>query len=339
MSRKVRTELLSVTPVMAAEWLDTCMYARQRRRADWHVQRLTIEVEKDRFIEGSQIHFAVLNGVLHLLNGQHTLSAIVKSGIPVLLSILYTTVENEDEMGRIYGRHDRHRGRRPSEAFQGLGLAERFGLQPPEVDAFGSAIRYILNGYRRLSVMTNVEVSSSPDIAVETMAEWQDTARLYFECARDAGYGLKQKYRLAAVVAVGLATFRFEPARDRAADFWIGATKDDGLHRGDPRKALNDYLRGSSAKGANPVNFMRHVASAWNRWFDNGKLAVAKAGDTGLIGVTIKGTPYEALSPKTMRPAAELPKMPEVQGELAEALESMTPKQRGNALARLEASA
>ena len=339
MSRKVRSELLTVTPTMAAEWLDSCMYKRQRRRADWQVQRLTIEVEKHRFIEGSQIHFGVLNGSYHLLNGQHTLSAIVKSGLPVLLSVLYTTVDTEEELGLIYGRHDRQRSRKPTEAFHGLGLAEKFSLQPPEIDAFGSAIRYVLSGYRRLSVMTNVEVSASTDLAVEMMTQWQDAARLYFECARDAGHGLKQKYRLTPVVAIAIATFHYEPAKEKAADFWSIAAKDDGLHRGDPRKALNDYLRSQSAKGANPVNFMRHVASAWNRWFEKGKLSAVKPGDAGLVGVTIKGTPFEALHPKTQRPAPEQPPAMEVQGELAEALEDMTPRQRGNALARIEASA
>lgn len=54
------SEALIVTPCMAEDWLGHAVYEKQRRRAEWHVRRLAVEMERGRFIKGTQIHFGVL---------------------------------------------------------------------------------------------------------------------------------------------------------------------------------------------------------------------------------------------------------------------------------------
>lgn len=315
-----KNELVLVTPAIAEGWLNHANYERQRKRADWQVQRLAMEMEAGRFIVGSQIHFGVLNGRLKLVNGQHTLAAIVKSGVPIELTVLYTTVADEKELGQLYGRHDRHRGRTPHDGFLGMGLSAEIGLEEVEVNAFAPALKWILTGFRRPSVSNHPELGSL-DYMAEEMTKWGVHARIYFDCVRDARHGMKAAYRRAPVVAVGIATVRYK--KDRAREFWSGAVADDGLHKLDPRRALNQFLAQNSSGYGDPVIYMRNIAGAWNKFYENGELQFLRPGDSGKVGVTIRGTPFKAAKLKSavnVGPAdiADPPSPRPTQGELGE---------------------
>lgn len=288
-----RSELITVTPQMARGWLEHNNYERQRRRAEWQVDRLVIEMRKERFLPGTQIHFGVLGGQMKLLNGQHTLAAVAKSGLPQSLNVLYTPVETDAELGILYGRHDRGRGRTPHDAFLGMGLSERLNLTDRETNSFGSAVRIVLGGFRVVSVHTNVEIATSVDLAAETMADWEPAAALYFEAVREARPGMKSAYRRAAVAAVGIVTMRYQEAK--ATQFWSGAADDDALGRSDPRRTLNDFLAKNAAKVGDRITYARHIASAWNKFYTEDDLTVLRPIDAGKIGITIRGTPFKAL--------------------------------------------
>lgn len=297
-TRFPKLESVLVTPEMAEDWLSHAIYERQRRRADWHVKRLANEIELGRFVPGTQIHFAVLDGKRRLVNGQHTLAAIARSQIPVQLSVLSTTVENDKEIGELYGRHDRHRGRTPHDAFLGMNLASELEMEEREVNALGAAVKYVENGFRRVSV-TRCPERASLDWLAERMKAWAPHARDYFDCVRDARVSMKSAYRRAPVVAIGLVTIGGERSRQRALDFWTGAAADDGLTKNDPRRSLNEYLTRNSSGHGDPIIYMRNVAACWNKFYEGGELQFVRPGDGGKYGVTIRGTKYKAVKPKT----------------------------------------
>lgn len=110
---------------------------------------------------------------------------------------------------------------------------------------------------------------------------------------------MKAAFRRSPVVAIGLATIKHRQAR--AVEFWSGAVADDGLHKLDPRRALIQFLASNSSGYGDPIIYMRNVAGAWNKYYDNGELSFLRPGDTGKIGVTIRGTPYKAVYLKAMR--------------------------------------
>lgn len=288
-----RSELRTVTPQMADEWLNHSNYDRQRKRAEWHVRRLAREIERGRFVAGTQIHFGVLDGNLKLLNGQHTLAAIVRSGIPTPLQILQTPVRDEKELGELYGRHDRHRSRTSSDAFYGMGLAQDIGLSDKETNAFAPALKYVLNDFRRAIVTDGKEFATSLDCLAEHMTLWSAYAREYFGYVREAGPGLKGPFRRAPAVAIALVTIKHQPAK--AIDFWAVAAADDGLHKDDPRKALVNWLLSHSSQVGDPITYMRNIASAWNKFYQNGTLQFLRPGELGKMGITIRGTPYKAV--------------------------------------------
>lgn len=322
----IRSDLMLVTPSQAQEWLSQNLYERQRKRAEWQVGRLGRAMEKEEFIAGTQIHFGEWDGHLYLLNGQHTLGGIVRSGQPILLSVLVTRLDSEEQLGQLYGRHDRHRGRTPHDAYAGMGLAERIGLSEVETNAFGSGLKWVLNGFRPLSVHKNAEIVTSIDYLSDEMIAWQETARRYFEHVRPARFGLKGPFRRALVVAVGLVTIKHQEAKAKL--FWEGAAEEDMLTKTDPRKALNVFLIRNTSGHGDSIAYLRNVAWAWNKFYENGELLFLRPGDVGKIGVTIRGTPYKAAKKKPLKPSAveevieeedDLAPMPAVQGVLGEA--------------------
>lgn len=309
-----KSEVVIVTPELAEEWLAHANYDRQRRRAEWHVKRLANEMTLGRFMAGTQIHFVVLNGEHKLVNGQHTLSGIARSGVPVALTILTSHVQTEDEIGEIYGRHDRHRGRTPHDAFLGMKLADELELEEREVNSLGAAVKYIEHGFRRVSV-TRAPESASLDWLAHRMRAWAPHAREYFDCVRDARTSMKAAFRRAPVIAVGLATFASERCHDKATEFWTGAANDDMLSKNDPRRVLNQFLAGNSSGHGDPVIYMRNVAATWNKFYENGELTFLRPGDGGKYGVTIRGTGYKAVRPKSAVKAAV--SEPEIEEEAA----------------------
>ena len=314
------SEVLIVTPAMAAEWLSGSVWGRQRKRAEWHVNRLSIEITKDRLIAGTQIHFCILDCVAKLINGQHTLAAIVKANKPVVLTVLRTVVANEEEMGHLYGRHDRHRGRTPHDAFLGMDLAGKLDLSEPEVNAFATGLRWIENGFRRISVQVDPELSGSNDRIADAMVAWAKIGGLYFDAVRDARHGMKAAFRRGPVVAVGLTTFKHQ--QEKASKFWTAAADEDGLTRNDPRKALIDYLRKTTSGSGDPILYMRNVAAAWNKFYEDGTLTFLRPSDAGKVGITLRGTPYKAVQRKGVVTAENDPdptfKAPMSQGVLGE---------------------
>ncbi len=285
-------EVAIVNPAMAIEWLSNALYERQRKRAEWHVRRLSIEITKGRLIPGTQIHFCILNGKQRLINGQHTLAAIVKADKPAVLTILRTVVSSEEEVGQFYGRHDRHRGRTPHDALGAMNMAAKLDLSEPEVNAFATGLRWIESGFRRLSVHTDPELSGSNDRIADSMMEWGKIAGLYFDAVRNAHHGMKAAFRRGPVVAVGLATFKHQ--QDKASRFWSVAADEDGMTKNDPRKALNDYLRKTTSSSGDPILYMRNVAAAWNKFYEDGTLTFLRPSDAGKVGITLRGTPYKA---------------------------------------------
>ncbi len=291
--QKAHSKTETVTPAIAEDWLANATYERQRKMQPWQVKRLATEMEKGRFIEGVMIHFGVLDGKPKLVNGQHTLAAIAKSGIPIRLTILRTPVDNEDELGQLYGRHDRGRGRTPSDAFLGMNLSGKLELHTQEVNAFAPSLRWVLTRFRHPKVTGDIEIATSLDFLADEMEVWAGTARQYFGLVREANTGLKGAYRRMPVVAIGLATVHHQPVKAR--EFWLGAANDDSLTKHDPRHMLNAFLRQKTNSKGDPLTYMRTVAACWNRYFENGELQKLRPSGLGKIGITIKGTPFKAV--------------------------------------------
>ena len=288
------SETVVVTPDVAENWLAHNLYERQRRLSEFQVQRLSREMEKRRFTEGTPIHFAVLRGRELLINGQHTLTAVSRSGIPQVLTIVRNVTQSDDEVAALYSRHDRHRGRTTHDGFVAMGLGDKYELSASEVNAFSSGLRLLVNGFRKVTTSDDPELYGSTETMAGHMDQWQEIGRQYFEAVRDAGRGLVGAYRRSAVVAIGLATFTSDKPVEDVAEFWRTAAKNSDLMNDDPRAVLSTFLLSNTVSARQPAAYMRYVARCWNSHYEGKQIKLLRAGDHGKIGVTIAGTDYKA---------------------------------------------
>ncbi len=285
MNENVTSELTLVTPHNADSWLRMFAYEKQRNLSDQHIQRLAMEMVRGRFIEGTIIHFAQVGSQKFLINGNHTLHAVVKSGVSIPLTVLTTPVKDMKTVARLYARHDIHRRRDWSATIRASDL--EIDVPATFKNAASAALRIIMSGLDS-PISRDVEITYSRDLRLDAMDRYREHIEAYHTAI---GGGVKQNQKVlmrAAVMAVGLETLKWQP--NRGYEFWYGIAADDGLRRTDPRKTLLNYLTGTKATASNVMDHIKAVALAWNAFSQGRQLSALKL--TAFIQFHLVGTPY-----------------------------------------------
>ncbi len=288
------SELEKVTPKKAREWLNHNVFERQRNMRPRHRDNLATEIQEDRFIQGTQIHFVRCEGDRFLVNGQHTLSATEKAGVPVTLSVLISDADTMEEVAALYSRHDNHLSRSILDAIKARDLHNQIGMSLKQAQRVAGAVRFIRSGFRRSD--SNI---SREDVLSE-IRNWEEEGSAFFEAIKKShlAHSLITK---APILSVALVTIRHEETE--ALKFWKQVAKDDGLKRGDPRKALHEFInmtrvrQGPFIRGGNVVTqayTARAVATAWNAFFSGKSLTRIHIHDPDRE-ILIKGTPYKGI--------------------------------------------
>jgi len=265
--RNVAALLISVRPEDAQRWLTSSVWNKQRRYREWHGEELAQAMRNDEFTQGTQIHFVKLKGVVYLVNGQHTLHAIVKFGGPVNLSVLTTEVEAEHEIAEIYSREDQHLRRSLSDSYEAHDLCATYGLSKAQVNQVGAGVRVIIGGF--VNNPGSMEYKSrSSDARLRSFNKYGDAAKAFFKSTKGAPAQALREVRSSAVMAVALETFLASPSK--AGEFWSQVVFTDGLGVGDPRKTLLDWLRDNPNRRCSAAARSRVVAHAWSLFLDGG---------------------------------------------------------------------
>ena len=288
------SELEKVTPKKAREWLNQNIFERQRNMRLHHRDNLATEIQKDRFIQGTQIHFVRCDDDRFLVNGQHTLSAIEKAVIPVTLSVLISDADTMEEVAELYSRHDNHLSRSILDAIKARDLHSQIGMSLDQARRVAGAVRFIRSGFRRSD--SNI---SREDVLSE-IRNWEEEGNAFFE-AIQKGYLAHSLITKAPILSVALVTIRHEEIE--AMKFWSQVAKDDGLKRGDPRKTLHEFInmtrvkQGPFIRSGNVVTqayTARAVATAWNAFLSAKSLTRIHVYDPDRE-ILIKGTPYKGI--------------------------------------------
>lgn len=274
------SDLVMVTPSQASTWLEDCNYERQRPIRRKHVDYLAEEMSRGLFIPGTAIHFVVRDGKTELVNGQHTLSAIAKSGKTIALTVVKVPTTLESGAADLYFRFDRHAKRTYSDMYNALDLVSEMGLTKTRIEELGAGVRLISEDF--LNRSSNIH----PDDLLEKMREYQEAMGWFDEARAGAERTVEISLRRRAVVSVALVTFRHSAqvmGNERVLDFWSGVAMDDGLQRGDPRKALVNHLRqhgmigGGQASRAVSVGYQaRYAANCFNAFAEERSLNFTK---------------------------------------------------------------
>lgn len=256
-----------VTPSDAGAWRVQYHYEGQRVLRDRHVAELVAAMSAGRFLQGTAVEFAVLpSGRRFLVNGQHTLAAIARSGLTQVLTVKEHLAADMDDVRRIYARID-----------QGLKRGFTDLPRPQELTqqnhgAVGAAIRFIEGGLTRRAKM-------EPEVIRDLEDHYLASAVSFFGYLEGVEENLYWRFKRAIIVAIGIVT-----VTDAAPviggpcvrEFWRGAALDDGLQRGDPRKHLIEHLKSTTLSNVaragvtvSPGYQARYIAACWNKWTEN----------------------------------------------------------------------
>lgn len=249
-----------ISPDEARYMRDTMHFDRQRKISEANITRLANEMRNGRFTQGTQIYIAVLpNGAELIINGNHTLEAIVESGEPQVLTITRAAVADEDEAGDIYAVFDIQRVRSWRDSMRAIRADEGIPYADKVLSAMVIIERKFTGGTR---------TASRPE-RIGMMAHYRDAAQLFAgEVTTGAADHNVRLLTRAAVFSVVLETLRYQPSL--ASEFWGNVTRDDGLRKGMPERALLQWLRSNSQGSggmAGQNDQARAAALAWNAAF------------------------------------------------------------------------
>jgi hypothetical protein len=233
-----------ITPDEAATIIETSKYVHQRHVLKAHVSMLAEEMRAGRFISGTAIRIAFVDGAALLIDGQHRLHAVVESQIPQVFTVVEEDAKDLDCVGWTYGSLDINRRRTPADLYKPIGLVETLSLSSTSINQMSAAIKMLDMGLMRQS---NHSALSKAQM-VDTITMYAPHMRRFIESVPGKNLHMDRSFRRSYVVALALLTFRYtEPGQGPKAtrtvvDFWRGVAYDDGLSSNDPRKVANRHL-------------------------------------------------------------------------------------------------
>lgn len=275
---------MDVGPELADLWLDTRYWNGNRPLRTSHVAYLVDEMLADTFGSAEVAFVHTPNGI-RLVNGQHTLNAIIKSGRVVRCTVTEFFGEVEDDVSLVYSRMDRGIIRRKGDVLHACNMPERLGLPCSWTKVLNRAVVVIMDGFGEKG---GVRHARSYDLGMDLMKEWVKETNLLHECAAGSDKHTLATLHRAAVMAAALVTLRFKPKE--AATFWKRVAANDGLSAGQPDHKLVWWLAHTPVRAqGNPVQ-ARAVAACWNAWIEGRSLDKLYADKTRPIRFV--GTPY-----------------------------------------------
>lgn len=281
-------QTMDVSPKTAIWLRENCHFPRQRDLRPNHIEELAFAMRNGTFGEG-HVFLAVypddpdhpLHGKMHILNGNHTLEAIKKSGKTVNATVTFQRMESEDKAGELYAKMDIHRPRNMRDAAKARAIEISF---PARKEALYAAIGIILAGFTK-NWSANV-YAKSQDIRLERLLDYEEALVKLLECTK-RGHNRQGIVKRSSILAVALATMRHQPKK--AAEFWQGLSRDDGLAERDPRNALLRFWDKHKHRG-NEDLYVRATMIAWNFFFSGRMMRNIKPSVSEIV---LLGTPWD----------------------------------------------
>lgn len=258
--------LVTIAPELALRVIQTGRFERQRPTRSKHIDALATQMRQREWTPGTQIHFGrTPDGELHLVNGQHRMHAVIKADIPIEFQVLITDVRSEDDLIKLYRRHDRLIAARTiTDALTAEGIPEHFGIRHEIATACFRAIPVLESKFRGIR-WADPYLVRSDEARLRMAEEWWPSATNFQEWTDLAPAKVKAMLKTAGAMAVALVVVRHQP--EKAEAFWRGVADPDGLRSADPRKVYREYLLGAVKKGTE-LTTAKAAALAWNHFFE-----------------------------------------------------------------------
>lgn len=303
---KKNAMVVRFTPAMAKVYLGF-LYKYQRDLSKDHVTFLASEMRSGNFTDG-KIDVGVLNGAERmLLNGQHTLNAIIDSGVTLDLSVIEHYAQNEDDLKHLYETFDIQRKRTYADSMRVYALANHLGMTEAAVSDLGAALVWARCNF-------GIDNQTRKFITFRDRRDWSRFWSWEMNAFLDAIKPCESRVRTAllkqSVLSVALITMRYQP--EKAFAFWRQVAWQDSLKQYDPRQTILRYLLTTvRTHGYDDVKVVasdisRAVALAWNAYMEKRLWRYVLIRDRDKL-MTLNGTPYNGNQSKNYLPLVESP--------------------------------
>jgi hypothetical protein len=282
---RVTVKIVKVSVADAIRLRKTCHFPNQRAIRDLNTQRLGLEMEKGRFVQGTPVFICVVpDGTQYIVNGNHTLEAIAYSGKAQTLVFIFLQVDSFEQAAAVYSCFDVHKARTWADALKATGRDQKI----PNAKQVSAAVKLIMSDFKYSP--NNFEANSSRMSNFDATDQYEDAA-IMLDKAMKGAPALNQRILLRqGVMAVALECVRYSP--QSGIQFWGSFVKDDGLVSEDPRKALLRWLLDHPPGKSCSTHLMaRGCAHAWNQWWKGMKIKILRPRTSGKFFLT--GTPWD----------------------------------------------
>jgi hypothetical protein len=285
-------ERYQVHPGEAQTWVNNAHYEGQRPIREHHVEflRYLISIAKHR--PGTEVALAIHGGREYIINGNHTLHAIIRADKPLWVTLQRYHVSSPNEIDMLYNTFDRQLQRSPRDMLKAYGFAEHSGLSQRQGEVLFSAMRLVLSGF----------VYSTPK-AIKTHGYLRDNELLYLAAlkwtneatwfVRDIA-GCQKRWHdyllRQPILAMALVQYRFNPGM--AETFWHQIAHEDHIFPSHPTRLLAKWFQTEAhVQRRSAVELAYITAVAWNAMYTERSRGNVSMPSTE-IPILIEGTPY-----------------------------------------------
>lgn len=301
--QKNSAEFKLFTPDIAREYLAQYRYIGQRPYAPSHAKYLADEIMHDRFKPTSTIVVSKEpNGEKYLINGQHTLNAIILANKPQTAILVIYGSKDEEDTAATYSVIDTNRPRGVADALAAFQLADSLGFTPTQLNAIGSGVKFIKSKFLSKG---NKHSRVNPIDLKKWIEEYSQVAHEYFEIIAGKPKEMGASPTRQSTISVALVTLRFSTrayGKEKIEDFWRGSIFDDEIPSGDARKVAHRHLITAGITGGAAVNVRykerfttgyssRYLANCFNAFIEGRSITLTKVIDAS-VPIKIVGSPF-----------------------------------------------
>src|SRR5207344_2996213 len=109
-------------------WVKDAHYERQRTIREHHVEFIRYLIETNQLRPGTEIARARYASRDYIINGNHTLMAMVRADLPIWITLTTYNVKSLQEIDTLYTTYDRQLPRSARDMLKAYGFAEHAGL-------------------------------------------------------------------------------------------------------------------------------------------------------------------------------------------------------------------
>lgn len=293
---------VTITPVMAQKYLDTCSVPFQRTVDQAWVDYLADAMKTKDFRNGGSVVFNYITGRPGnlLIDAYHRMRACVQSGVSFRAPVVYEEAADMDEVRKNYAVLNRIKTLTVRQVLDVYGLPDELSLGKDAIRLLGAAVVVIaLRGGTDAAGRVKFPDHRRVALCREWAPEFQSLMGLWSGIPQSRSKVLRK----APIVAMALVTLRHQGRR--AEEFWDHVGSGEML-KGDPEYTLYEYLNKvdrDKTKRVGPGVIARAVAAAWNAYYERRSLDRIQVTDDGKLRVLhLDGTPFPPEREKDAKP-------------------------------------